>query len=292
MFDSIERCECHGHIFMDGVDFKQARDLHRNGPDTAAIRAHLAAYQARGITYFRDGGDALGVSLRARELAGEYGVRVVTPAFAIHRAGRYGSIVGRGYASLGEYRALVAQARALRADFIKLMFSGILLFDAYGRLSCPPLPEGEIRELVRVAHGEGFAVMAHVNGAQAVRSALEAGADSIEHGYYMDETCLALLAETGAVWVPTMAAIAPFAGRPGASRALVGQLLAGQMAGVKKAAALGALIASGSDAGAVGVPHGVGLGVEENFLRQALGDDFQTVVERGNREIFRRFRRA
>ena len=41
-----------------------------------------------------------------------------------------------------------------------------------------------------------FAVMAHVNGPDAVRSALEAGTDSIEHGYYMDEACLALLAET------------------------------------------------------------------------------------------------
>ena len=289
MFDSIERCECHGHIFMDGVDFKQARDLHRNGPDTAAIRAHLAAYQARGITYFRDGGDALGVSLRARELAGEYGIRYVTPAFAIHRNGRYGAIVGRGYDSLGEYRALVAQARALGADFIKLMFSGILGFTAYGAISCPPLPAEEIRELVRIAHGEGFAVMAHVNGADAVRAALEAGTDSIEHGYYMDEECLKLLAETGAVWVPTLAAIAPFAGRQGCRPAVVERLLGEQSAALQTAAAGGALIASGSDAGAVGVPHGAGLAAELRLLEQALGPAGAAAVERGNRAIRKRF---
>ena len=291
MAAELRGCECHGHIFMDGVDFSRARDRHKSAPDLADIRAHLAAYQARGITYFRDGGDPWGVSLRARELAGEYGIRYVTPAFAIHRNGRYGAIVGRGYGSLGEYRCLVAQAKALGADFIKLMFSGILDFSEYGRLSCPPLPAEEIRELVAVAHGEGFAVMAHVNGPDAVRAALEAGTDSIEHGYYMDEACLALLAESGAVWVPTMAAIAPFAGRPGCRREVVERLLREQMAALKRAAAMGACIASGSDAGAVGVPHGAGTAVELRLLEEALGSGAAAVVERGNQEIVRRFRR-
>ena len=291
MGGDLPACECHGHIFMDGVDFKRARDRHKSAPDTADIRAHLAAYQARGITYFRDGGDPWGVSLRARELAGEYGIRYVTPAFAIHRNGRYGAIVGRGYGSLGEYRCLVAQAKALGADFIKLMFSGILDFSQYGKLSCPPLPAQEIRELVRVAHGEGLAVMAHVNGPDAVRSALEAGTDSIEHGYYMDEACLDLLAETGAVWVPTLAAIAPFAGRPGCQPAVVERLLREQSAALQTAAAGGALIASGSDAGAVGVPHGEGLAAELRLLESALGPSGQAVIARGNRSVRERFSR-
>ena len=289
MEEHCPRCECHGHIFLDGVDFRRARDLHRYRPDTAAIRTHLAAYQTRGIRYFRDGGDPFGVSLRARELAGEYGIRYVTPAFAIHRAGRYGGIVGRGYTTLGEYRALVAQASALGADFIKLMFSGILDFAEYGTISCPPLPTEEIRELVRIAHGEGFAVMAHVNGADAIRAALEAGTDSIEHGYYMDEEDLKLLAETGAVWVPTMAAIAPFAHRPGCRPMVVERLLDEQAEALCKAAAVGALIASGSDAGAVGVPHGAGLAAEWALLEQALGPAGCAVIERGNQAVRERF---
>ena len=108
------RWECHGHIFMDGVDYKAARSLHRNAPDTGAIRAHLAAYRSLGVTYYRDGGDALGVSLQAKALAGEYGIRFVTPGFAIHRAGYYGGIVGRSYTTLGEYRSLVAACWTLR----------------------------------------------------------------------------------------------------------------------------------------------------------------------------------
>ena len=69
--------------------------------------------------------------------------------FAIHRRGYYGGIVGRGYETMAEYRALVAEAKRQGADSIKLMFSGILTFTAWGGLSCPGLPEAEIRAIYR-----------------------------------------------------------------------------------------------------------------------------------------------
>ena len=48
--------ECHAHIIMDGVNYRHAIDLHRNGPDDNVIREHLKIYQDRGITFVRDGG--------------------------------------------------------------------------------------------------------------------------------------------------------------------------------------------------------------------------------------------
>ena len=54
--------ECHAHIIMDGVNYRHAVDMHKNGPDDKIIREHLKAYQERGIVFVRDGGDALGVS--------------------------------------------------------------------------------------------------------------------------------------------------------------------------------------------------------------------------------------
>ena len=60
--------ECHAHIIMDGVNYRHAVDMHKNGPDDKIIREHLKAYQERGIVFVRDGGDALGVSARAKEL--------------------------------------------------------------------------------------------------------------------------------------------------------------------------------------------------------------------------------
>ncbi len=282
-------CECHGHIFMNGADYREGMTAHKNGPDLTLIRAHLAACRDSGITYFRDGGDALGVSLAARNLAPEYGIRYVTPAFAIHRKGRYGGIVGFGYETLSEYRQLLARARREGADFIKLMFSGILYFDTYGHLSCPPLPPQEIHVLVDMAHKEGFSVMAHVNGPEALHAALEAGTDSIEHGYFMDEEDLSLLAEGKTIWVPTMAAIAPFAHRPGCSEAVVEEILRRQGALLQRAAAMGALIATGSDSGAVGVPHGEGIHTEEVLLTRALGDSAREVLARGNQALLARF---
>ena len=102
--------ECHGHLLMDGSDYAKAKKRHENGPDETIIRAELAALEKAGVTYFRDGGDALGVSLRARELAEEYGIELRSPAFAIHKKGRYGSIVGRSWSDAGEYRALIRKA--------------------------------------------------------------------------------------------------------------------------------------------------------------------------------------
>ena len=86
-----------------------------------------------------------------------------------------------------------------------------------------------------------------------------------------------------------MGAIAPFAGRQGCRPAVVEGLLVEQSAALQTAAAGGALIASGSDAGAVGVPHGAGLAAELRLLEQALGPAGAAAVERGNRAIRKRF---
>lgn len=279
--------ECHGHALMDGADFAPARRRHAGGVDETAVRACLAALQSAGVGYFRDGGDALGVSLCAREIAGEYGITYRSPAFAIHKAGYYGGIVGRAWRDLREARALIAEAKAAGCDFIKLMYSGIITFMKYGELSCPGLAPEEIAALVDIAHGEGFAVMAHVNGAETVRAAIDAGTDSVEHGYFMDDDCLRALAASGTIWVPTVAAIDAFIDRPGFDTAVARRTLETQLERIRRASDMGAQIASGSDSGAVGVPHGVGTETEYVLLRRAGLTDAQ--IENANRALATRF---
>ncbi len=264
-----ELFECHGHLMMDGEDFRTAYRRHAGSVDLSAVETYLTALQNAGVRYFRDGGDALGVSAAARALAPRWGIEYATPVFAIHRAGRYGGIVGRSYGDLAEYRTRVAEAKAAGCDFIKLMFSGIITFRAFGELSCPGLDCEEIRTLVDIAHGEGFRVMAHVNGADTVRAAIDAGTDSIEHGYFMDEACLRALSDSGSIWVPTIAAIAVFVGRAGFDPEVTAQVFAHQRACIRRAAALGVQIACGSDSGAVGVPHGTGAAREYALLSDA-----------------------
>ena len=151
--------ECHAHIAMDGVNYTAAMHRHECGPDEAHIRACFEAYRDRGISFVRDGGDKCGVSIAAKTIAPEYGIDYRSPVFAIHKAGNYGSIVGRAFTSLREYAALVDEAAALGADFIKIMTTGIMNFNEFGRITHEDLDAVEVREMVHIAHEWGFAVM-------------------------------------------------------------------------------------------------------------------------------------
>ena len=51
--------ECHAHVIMDGINYKKAVKRHENGPDEKIVRKCLETYQRAGVTFVRDGGDAL-----------------------------------------------------------------------------------------------------------------------------------------------------------------------------------------------------------------------------------------
>ena len=199
--------ECHAHIFMDGKNYKKAVERHKNGVDESVIRSHFVCYQTQGIHFVRDGGDALGVSRRAKELAPEYGIDYRTPIFAINKNGNYGKIVGKGFDTLKEYTALVKEVKTQGGDFIKIMTTGIMDFDTDGGITGEALRAQEVKEMVHIAHEEGFAVMCHTNGTKAVEALIEAGADSVEHGNYMEEQTIKSLADSDLVWVPTVTVV-------------------------------------------------------------------------------------
>lgn len=287
--------ECHGHIFMDGQNYKTAMAQHRNGVDREQIRARLAALQAAGVTYYRDGGDILGAAAYAREVAPDYGIEFRACLFGTHRRGQYGGIVGYAFDTAEEFAALVRRAEAERADFIKLMVSGIMDFQRVGGLTGGGLmgggsPRDELAALVELAHGAGFAVMSHVNGADAVRAAVDAGVDSVEHGYFLDEDCLRRMAARGTIWTPTLAATAGFVGREGFGAGVAAGNLLGQGAMLRRAAELGVLIAAGSDAGAFGVAPDRGIHTEHALL--AAAGIAPELIAAGDAAVQARFRRS
>ena len=281
------KCDCHIHMILDGEDWRSAIARHAKGPEDGFIRTVLARYQALGYTYLRDGGDRWGAGLRARELAPEYGLRYRTPRAPLCKAGHYGSFIGKKYGNFQEYRELVADARKNGADFIKIMISGLMDFDHFGVLTEDGLPAQEIRELIHIAHSEGFTVMAHANGARTVEAAVMAGVDSIEHGAYLDDGALAAMAEAGTVWVPTLSAIGNLRGTGRFSEEAVQKILDSAQENLRCFAAQGGLIAPGSDAGAWAVPHGCH--TEYALLREALGCGVEAVLEKGAEAIRRKF---
>ena len=287
--------ECHAHIIMDGVNYRRAVDMHKNGPDDQIIKAHLKAYQDKGITFVRDGGDALGVSLRAKEIAPGYGIDYRTPVFAIHKEGHYGSIVGKSFATMREFHDRVLEAKKAGADFIKIMTTGIMDFNAHGAVTGTPLDAAEVKEMVHIAHEEGMNVMSHTNGDYGVQAAVEAGVDSLEHGNYMNEDSLAMLAQSHTVWVPTLVTVRNLMGDGRYEDEVLWPIIESAKENVRKAFQLGIKVAPGSDAGAYRVLHGQGIQDEMDsfveFLEEEKRDDVYRWLADGEAEIKKKFMR-
>ena len=279
--------DCHMHMILDGRDWKSAIRRHADRPDIPWIRSVLAEYRKQGFVYLRDGGDRWGAGAAARELAAEYGITYRTPLANLCREGLYGNFIGQPYADFKEYAALVRQHRKDGADFIKIMISGLMDFDRFGVLTQPGYPAQDIRELIHIAHEEGFAVMAHCNGARTAEAAALAGIDSVEHGAYLDGDALQAMAEAGTVWVPTLSTIGNLRGTGRFDEAAVEKILESTSDNLRQFAAMGGLIACGSDAGAWAVPHGCL--TEYALLRKALGEDADAIVAKGAEEIMKKF---
>lgn len=282
------KADCHMHMVLDAVDWRKAIARHSCSPDIPYIRSILNTYQNLGYTYLRDGGDRWGVCAAAKKLAPEYGIVYTTPLAPISKQGHYGGFIGQQFSTFREYADLVAEHRQQGADFIKIMISGLMDFHKFGVLSQEGLSAADIREMVHIAHEEGFAVMAHANGARVLEAAAAAGVDSVEHGAYADKDALHAMAESGLVWVPTVSTagnLLQFDEPDRFDRTQVHLLLEDFLANIALFARLGGTVAPGTDAGAWAVPHGCQ--TEEKWLSQAGITDAQ--LQHGAEEIIRRF---
>lgn len=95
-----------------------------------------------------------------------------------------------------QFRQKAEQAVAGGADLLKIIASGAVL--AFGGVpgEREMLPE-EIKAVVDVAHAHGIKVAAHAHGAQSIKDAILAGADTIEHASLIDDEDIRLAREHG-----------------------------------------------------------------------------------------------
>ena len=96
-----------------------------------------------------------------------------------------------------------------------------------------------------------------------------------------------LMVEAGTVWVPTLSAIGNLRGRGRFEEDAVERILGSAMENVQLFAALGGLLAPGTDAGAWSVPHGSL--TEYTLLETALGRGTREILNRGIQRIQRIF---
>lgn len=257
--------DCHVHMAMSGsMDPRVRENQLTAGCDELdpVISHHTELLFTHGVLIVRDGGDRGNCvnGYLADRKEDDFPVRIMSPGKALYKEGRYGSLIGSfpgsGQSLVEAYNDVKGQA-----NYIKLINSGLNSLARFGKETEPQFDVEEIKELVEAARQDGKKVMVHANGKKPVRQAIEAGCDSIEHGFFMGEENLELMLERGCVWVPTMCTMKAYAeileyDRNYAGSEVATKNLQHQLKLVRRARALGVTVALGTDAGSPGVLHG------------------------------------
>jgi len=175
-----------------------------------------------GFTTVRDLGNATGVNISLRNAIQKgivSGPHIYTAGRVISSTGGHGDRTD-GYRQdlMGDPGPLQGIAngkdeciKAVRqrykegSDLIKIMASGgVLSLEKDG--TAPQFSEEEMRAIVETARDCGMRVAAHAHGAEAIKRAIRAGVNSIEHGTFMDDEGIELAKKYGVWYVPTIIA--------------------------------------------------------------------------------------
>jgi len=119
-----------------------------------------------------------------------------------------GHALGTGFAKtcdgpMGFVRAIREQLEA-GVDHVKLNLSGGIFGPSWDRHWHSFLLTEELEAAFAICRQRGYPVMAHATNPDAVKAAVRLGAHSVEHGYIMDDECLALLRDRDTWYVPTL----------------------------------------------------------------------------------------
>lgn len=186
-----------------------------------------------GFTTVRDlGGTGVNISLRnAINKKLIKGPRIITAGKSIATTGGHADptngyrkdLMGEPGPAAGvinsdaDARQAVRQRYKEGSDLIKITASGGVLSVAKSGEN-PQFTEDEMKAIVTTAKDYGFKVAAHCHGAEAMKRAVRAGVNSIEHGTLMDDEVIKLMKEHGTYYVPTITAgkaVADSAKKPG-----------------------------------------------------------------------------
>ena len=161
------------------------------------------------------------------------------------------------------------------ADRIKLIPTGIINFKKGAVTSEPQMTTAEVSELVAAAKSFGKQTFAHASGDVGIERAIDGGVDSVEHGFFVRDDQLEKMRDRQIAWVPTFAPVqeqvdhADLMGWDAEVVSNLKKILGQHAASLVKAHAMGVQIIAGSDAGSVGVAHGLGFLYELELMERA-----------------------
>jgi imidazolonepropionase-like amidohydrolase len=211
--------DAHAHVASDTTrspGFGPPPAQHGEPPRPPGLAHYILAATAErfvrsGFTTVRDVGgyDDEVIALRVAIDTGLVrGPRIYTCGRIVTATGPGGEIFRSMYREADgpwEMRKAVREQLKRGAEFIKFMATGarsVVLEDP----EPPQMTLEEMRAIVDEAHRMGKRVAAHAEGLEGTRLALEAGADTIEHGLalHREPRLLDQMAERGTVLVPTL----------------------------------------------------------------------------------------
>lgn len=191
--------DCHDHLGID-LGYDEVKVLHE--PEAMnvlrAVRNSKTLIKA-GVTTVRTMGEknfidiSLKKAIQARWIVGP---RLVNSGQSIARTGGNVWFFGIEADGVDGVRAAIRKQVKAGADVIKIMLTG----GALGESSDPTTSEYSDEEIIAAieeAHRCNRKIAAHALGGSAARIAIEHGVDSIEHGVYLTEDELKLMAEKG-----------------------------------------------------------------------------------------------
>ena len=208
------------HVHLLGQRTMDNRDMTFIGEGLRAARAtaDLGRLLAAGITTVRDCGSFTALALKQAVDEGSVpGPRIVACGRFIERTGgaddapympvawaqERGPWGPRLADGPDEIRKAVREQLRAGADWIKTCTTGAVTTQENCRPDLLEWSDEEITTLVDEAHRLGARVAVHAHANAGIKLAIDANADTIEHGTYLDEEMARRMAERGMYLVPT-----------------------------------------------------------------------------------------
>jgi imidazolonepropionase-like amidohydrolase len=244
--------DTHVHLAFDGT----ADSVWVVDPDPSAhalMAFHHANLNLRaGITTVRDLGAQTLAVLAVRDAIEKYrlpGSRVFACGKAVTSTGGHGWNSSFEADGPDAVRAAVRKVVKTGADCVKLYATGFPNVEPEGYAGYQMTP-AELAAAVDEAHQRKKLVAVHACNEQSVLAAVQAGADSIEHGIRLGDSTLELMAKQGTALGPTLACVDEFTAEPGtASCASMESAAAYELAA--RALGLGVNVILASDSGCI-----------------------------------------
>ena len=253
----------HVHLGFDAQPGPIARLVSRSDTEVLeSMAAAAAAHLAAGVTTVRDLGDRDYLAVRLREEGAGVLPTILAAGPPITTVDGHCAVLGGEIAGEAALRAAVRERADRGADVVKIMASGGGMSPTT-QMHMPQFTRAELAAAVDEAHRVGLPVTVHAHALDAIRNALAAGVDGIEHCTFLVaegvDAAEDVVAELVARQVPVTSVfgIRPVEGAPSPPPVVV-RNMAAMRAALAGLFARGGRVMAGPDAGiAPQKPHGV-----------------------------------